>query len=65
MPFHFHPREEQLQVEGHHLLQGDGGEDRLRFGGAQFGRQFDKPRQVLLRDLDSGELLNAAIGIAD
>ena len=65
MPLHLHAGEEQLQVEGHHLLEGNGGEDRLGFGGAQLSGQFDKPRQVFLRDLDPGELLNAAVGIAD
>ena len=65
MALHHHAREQPLQVEGHHLLQGHGGEHWRRTAFTQVGGNLHETGQVLLGHLDPGELVMARIGIAD
>ena len=64
VPFDGHPREQQLQVESHHLLQRNGAVDHSRFVVAELTGQFQKAGQVLLRHLHPRELLHACFRVA-
>ena len=65
MALHLHAWEEPAQVEGHHLFQGHGGEDRWGLAAAEIGGDFDEPRQDFLRHLDPGKFLLAGFWIPD
>ena len=62
---HGHAGEEQLQVEGHQLLQRHGGETGGGNAGAELGGDLHEARQDFLGHLHPGELLLTAVGIAD
>ena len=60
---HAHAREEQAEVVGHHLLQGDGGVEQALLA-SQLKRQLDEARQILLGHLHPRKLLLTGVGIA-
>ncbi len=61
---HAHAGEQQAQVVGHHLLQGDGGVEQALLA-SQLKRQLDEARQILLGHLYPRKLLLTGVGIAD
>ena len=61
--FHMHAREQQPEVECHHLLQRHGGVHRLGLFSAQLGGNLNEAGQVFLGHLHPGELLLARIRI--
>ena len=65
MALHHHAREEALQVERHHLLQGHGGEHRGGTAFTQVGGNLHKAGQIFLRHLNPCKLKLARIGIAN
>ena len=65
MAFDAHAGKEHVEVEGDHLLEGNGGVDRRGIVVAEVGGKGDEAGQILLGNLHAGELALVRFGITD